>query len=54
MRVSFSYGWDITEAYHIGMPSINESLNMFQLRMQESPAIYEPIPTQDEFINHLQ
>lgn len=36
------------------MLSINDSLNKLQLRMQEPYASFEPIPTQDEFINFLQ
>lgn len=54
MRSCFSYGWDVLEAYHLGMSSINKSLNMLHLRMQEPWDSYDPIPTQKEFINCLQ
>lgn len=53
MRSYLSYAWDFIEAYHKGMLSLNNSLNMLQLRMQEPRAPFEPVPTQDEFISYL-
>lgn len=54
MGAYFSFGWDATKAYHICMIYINESLKRLKPRMQEPHALYEPIPTQVEFISYLQ
>lgn len=54
MSAYFSYSWDVTEAYHKGMISINESSNTLRLRMHEPQAPYGSIFTQCEFINYLQ
>lgn len=47
MKSWFSYGWDVIEVYHKGMLSINDLLNMLQLRMKESHALFEPVSTQE-------
>lgn len=54
MKAFFSYGWDVTEVYHISMSFINNSFNNLQFRMHEPQATYEPLPTKEEFISYLQ